>query len=71
MAPSTLMEVIRLPAPEARQRIISAMGTGPRRRLATEAESESAEVVAEVRRVRPQWLRSMPDTARVASLNTF
>ncbi|MBQ1030379.1 hypothetical protein KBX26_10260 [Micromonospora sp. C97] len=71
VAPSTLMEVIRLPVPHARQRIISAMGTGPRRRLATEAESESAEVISEVRQHRPHWLRSMPDTARAASLHTL
>ncbi|MDG4791116.1 hypothetical protein O7626_35315 [Micromonospora sp. WMMD1102] len=69
--PSTLLEVIRLPVPHVRQRIIEAMAMGPRRRLATEAQSESAEVINEVRRVRPGWIRSMPDTGRVASLNTF
>jgi hypothetical protein len=71
VAPSMLLEVIGLPVPQARQRIITAMGTGRRRRLATEAQSESAEVVAEVRRARPAWMRSIPDTATVTSLNTF
>ena len=56
---------------EARDRIIHALGTGPRHRLPTEAQSESAEVVSEVRRIRPHWMRSMPDTARVWSLNNF
>ena len=42
--PSTLTEVTRLPVPEARDRIIHALATGPRHRLPTEAQSESAEV---------------------------
>lgn len=46
VAPSVLLEVIRIPVPQARQRIIRAMGIGPRRRLATEAQSESTEVIA-------------------------
>lgn len=69
--PSILVEVVRLPAAMARQRIITALGTGPRRRLPTEAQSLSAEVLSEVRRTRPQWMRSMPNTANVASLNSF
>lgn len=69
--PSTLLEVMRLPVTEARDRIIHALGTGPRRRLPTEVQSESAEVVSEVRRTRPHWMRSMPDTTRVWSLNNF
>jgi hypothetical protein len=71
LPPSTLLEIIRLPEMKARQRIITAVATGRRRRLPTEAQSESAEAVAEIRRVRPGWMRSMPDTARVASLNAF
>lgn len=69
--PSTLVEVIQLPVAAARQRIIVALAKGPRQRLRTEAESESAEVVSEIRRVRPHWMRKMPDTAKVASLNAF
>lgn len=68
--PSTLVEVVRLPVAPVRQRIIGALATGPRRRLRTEAESEAAELVTEVRRVRPHWMRQMPDTARVATLTT-
>ncbi|MBM0232484.1 hypothetical protein AB0B39_27635 [Micromonospora sp. NPDC049114] len=71
VTPSTLVEVMDLPVPAPRQRIIEALITGSRRRLPTEAMSESAEVVAEIRRARPAWLRAMPDTATVASLNTF
>jgi hypothetical protein len=69
--PSTLIEVMRLPVIEARDRIIYALGTGPRIRLPTEAMSESNEVVAEIRRKRPHWMRNMPDTTRVWSLNNF
>ena len=69
--PSTLLEVMRLPVAQARDRIINALGTGPRNRLPTEAQSESAEVVSEIRRTRPHWMRGMPDTARVWSLNNF
>ena len=69
--PSTLLEVMGLPVAEARDRIIHALGTGPRHRLPTEAQSESAEVVSEVRRTRHHWMRSMPDTTRVWSLNNF
>lgn len=69
--PSTLTEVTRLPVPEARDRIIHALATGPRHRLPTEAQSESAEVVSEIRRVRSHWMRSMPDTSLVWSLNNF
>jgi hypothetical protein len=71
VAPSTLMEVARLPVPEARQRIIRALGTGPRTRLCTEAEAESREIVLEAKRVRPNWMRRMPDTAKVWALNNY
>jgi hypothetical protein len=69
--PSILVEVCRLSAPELRTPIIRVLAIGPRRRLPTEAESASAELVAEIRRLRPQWMRKMPDTARIASLNSF
>jgi predicted nucleic acid-binding protein len=69
--PSTLMEVVRIPVAEARQQVIHALATGKRDRLPTEAESESMEVVSEVRRVRVQWMRTIPDTARTWSLNNF
>jgi hypothetical protein len=66
--PSILVEVCRLSVRELRDPIVRALATGPRRRLPTEAESESAELVAEIRRAKPHWMRKMPDSARVASL---
>src|SRR5262249_1751670 len=69
--PSTLLEVVRIPVPEARQQIIHALATGKRDRLPTEAESECMEVVSEMRRARNQWMRTIPHTSRTWSLNNF
>jgi len=71
MPPSYLNEVLSLPKREPRDRIIRAMAAGRRIRLCTEAASESGELVEQVRRHRPSWLRHMPDTAKVHSLNNF
>ncbi|PPK66807.1 hypothetical protein V5P93_004845 [Actinokineospora auranticolor] len=69
--PSTLLEVVRLRVPEARQRIVEALARGYRSRLRSEAESEAGEIVRAIRELRPGWIRSRPDTARVASLNSY
>jgi hypothetical protein len=69
--PSYLVEVVRLPRTEPRGRIIHSMASGRRHRLKTEAALESQEVVSEVKRCHPDWLRRFPDSARVASLNNF
>jgi len=69
--PSTLMEVVRIPVAEARQQVIHALATGKRHRLPTEAESESMEVVSEIKRTRVQWMRIIPHTGRAWSLNNF
>ncbi len=71
MPPSTLVEVVQTPPAEPRRRIIAALTAGPRQRLPSEAQTECAELVDEVRRCRPHWLRRFPDTARVASLQGF
>jgi hypothetical protein len=69
--PSILVEVCRHSVRKLRDPIVRALATGPRRRLPTEAASESAELVAEIRRLRPEWMRRMPNTTKVASLNAF
>lgn len=69
VSPSTLVEVLNLPKTEARDRIIEALAKGPRHRLPTEAQSMSDEIVSEARRIRSGWMRSMPDKARIWSLN--
>jgi hypothetical protein len=68
--PSTLVEVLDLPKTEARDRIIEALAKGPRRRLPTEAQSMSDEIVSEARRIRSGWMRSMPDKAAYGLLIT-
>lgn len=69
--PSILVEVVRIPVAEARQQVIHALATGRRQYLPTEAESECMEVVSEIRRTRPQWMRTIPNTGRTWSLNNF
>jgi hypothetical protein len=71
LPPSTLIEVVQLPVEEPRQRIIQVMASGRRRRLASEAEMEAREVVEEIRRHHPAWLRRFPDTGKVATLHGF
>jgi hypothetical protein len=69
--PSILLEVARLPVAEPRQRIIAALCHGKHVRPPSEAQSESMEVVAEIRKHRRPWLRTMPDTEKVRLLNNF
>jgi hypothetical protein len=69
--PSTLLEVMRLPLAEPRARIVGVMSHARRVRLPSEAELESSEVVNEVRRCRPQWLRQISNTGRVSTFHTY
>jgi hypothetical protein len=69
--PSILVEVFDLPRSEPRDRIIRALATGRRIRLPTEAKSECMEFVAEVRRLRPGWMRAIPLTGKIWSLDNF
>src|SRR4051812_15982962 len=67
--PSVLMEVARIPREDVFRRIVKTLVTGPRLRLASEAQLEADELVTEARRVHPEWLLSMPQTAKIANLN--
>jgi hypothetical protein len=69
--PSVLLEVLGTRNRTHREAIIRALCNKPRYRPPSEAESMSNELVSEIRRLHPQWLRSMPDTARVATLHGF
>lgn len=69
--PSILLEVFSLPVAEPRDRIIHALAKGPRQRLSTEAMSECAEFVAEVKRLRPAWMRTIPLTGKIWNLDNF
>jgi hypothetical protein len=69
--PSILLEVLYTRDPGRRMAIVDALCSGRRLRPPTEAQAMCEEVIAEIRRLHPEWLRRMPDTAEVASLNSF
>lgn len=70
--PSILLEVLRHPLPEKREPILDALLHGPhRRRLSSEADLESAEFIKEVERLRPGWIRPLPNTGDEATLRTY
>ena len=69
--PSTLNEVLLLPSAQPRRRIIDVLTYARRVRLTSEAQLESMELVVESQRCRPAWVKSMVDSAKVASLNTY
>jgi len=72
LAPSVLLEALRTPKPDVRRKIVTAMVSGrPARRLQSEAESEAQEVVAEIRRARPGWMRRLPDLRRADSFHRW
>lgn len=69
--PAILTEMIRVSRQDLLEGWLRALTTGRRTRLASEAELESREVVAEVKRLHPGWMRRWPDTPLVAQFNTF
>lgn len=64
--PAVLLEAVMTPDPKVRHDIIEALSSPLWVRLRTEADQEAAEVVAETKRLRPMWLRKIPDTGRPA-----
>jgi hypothetical protein len=58
VAPSTLYEALRVPNAEARFRRAALMTDRAWTRLMPEAYSESQELLREIKRLRPQWLKS-------------
>ncbi|MFE9976452.1 hypothetical protein ACFYRD_38565 [Streptomyces hirsutus] len=54
-APSILLEVLQHPLADKRVAIVEAITTATDERLRSEADREGAEVVAEVRRLHPEW----------------
>lgn len=71
LQPAALMECLNTRDPELRQRIVDAMTTIRRPTLRTEAAEEAGELVGEVQRLRPQWLRQFPTRGRIARLDKF
>ncbi|WP_405901810.1 hypothetical protein OG696_41090 [Streptomyces sp. NBC_00656] len=70
-APSVLLEVLQHPRSDIRAAIIEAITTATDERLRSEADREGAEVISEVRRLHPEWLRAVPDTGREATWRTY
>ncbi|MEU5273300.1 hypothetical protein AB0G77_33225 [Streptomyces hygroscopicus] len=70
-APSVLLGGLQHPRSDIRAAIIDTIVTATDERLRSEADREGAEVVSEVRRLRPEWMRAMPGTGREASWRTY
>jgi hypothetical protein len=71
LPPSVLLEVLRTPRADYRDRDVKAMISSGGRRLASEAELCSNEFVNAVRRYRPQWQRKKTDYATVNKFHQF
>ncbi|MCA0012893.1 hypothetical protein LB561_09905 [Mesorhizobium sp. B292B1B] len=62
ISPAVVYEALRLRDLPLRNRLISLMTNRRFRRLMPEAYSESMEILGEIRRLRPDWLRPNPDS---------
>lgn len=60
MAPASLYEATYCESPSLRRALLNAMALPAWKRMLPEAYSESEEIKAEVRRCRPEWLRTEP-----------
>jgi hypothetical protein len=66
-----LIEVMQTPKTDTRQRIVEAMSSTRGIRLRTEADLCANEFRAALQRERPEWLRSIPDSAAVVGWRSF
>jgi hypothetical protein len=60
IAPSVVYETLRISDPELRRRLIKLQTDRRLERLMPEAYSEACEVLEELRRIHPEWLRASP-----------
>ena len=68
VAPSTLYEALRINAADTRARRAKFITDPAWTRLMQEAYSESQELLKEIRRLRPQWLKAKGNRAEVQRL---
>jgi len=68
IAPSVLYEALRTEDSLLRKRLVALMTRSSWMRLMPEAYEESQEILREVQRLRPDWLRSKPDRERLKRL---
>lgn len=66
-----LLEALDTKDEAIRTKIVQAMAEPIRTYLPTEAQLQGAEVVANVRRHRPHWLRQRPDTSEITKWENF
>lgn len=63
VAPAVMFEVLRLQDAPLRAKLVRLMTDRRFVRLMPEAYSEAMEILSEIRRVRPEWLREQPEMA--------
>jgi hypothetical protein len=71
MPPATLLEVLRTQDRQTRRAVTRLVCRNGWQRLKTEAQSEAAEIVGEIRRLRPSWMLDQPNYRRVAELEHY
>ena len=71
--PSILLETLRTSNKEVRERIVQVMTARGNVRIhpSTEAREMADELVAELRRLRPEWVRTFPETSQIKRLNKY
>ena len=71
MPPATLLEVLRTPDRQLRQAVTKLVCRKAWRHLRTEAQAEAAELVAEIRQLRPAWILDQPDLDAIIGHERF
>lgn len=71
LPPSVLLEVTANPNARVRARHVEQMVALKGSRLRTEADLESEELIAEIRRLRPSWVLRWPNYTKVDDLRAF
>lgn len=69
--PATLLEVVATGDEDRRRKMVELLSSGLWVRLRTEADQEASEVVGEVRRLRPNWLRQIAAKGDEARHRTY
>ena len=71
MPPATLLEVLRTQDKQMRRAVTRLVCRNTWQRLKTEAQSEAAELVGEIRRLRPAWMLDQPNYRAIAEHEHF
>lgn len=69
--PATLLEVLRTHDRQLRRAVTKLVCRKVWRHLRTEAQAEAAELVAEIRRLRPAWILDQPDLDAITGHERF